>query len=153
MPLLSILLTAADPSILGRVDKASLSTQALMEIFIEGIENREIISGCAEEPNDFDKWNGFEYVEEQPADAAVKLINIYWVELGLAGTIDLQWLPPAIRSLSIRDNELSGSLNLTALPPSIQLLECRSNGFSGEIDLCRLPAEIEDLYLSINHLS
>ena len=50
----SIFLIAADISLLGRVDKASLSTQTLMEIFIEGIENRELICGSTEEPSDIE---------------------------------------------------------------------------------------------------
>ena len=55
MSLPSILLITADSSHLGRLDYASLSTQSLMEIFIEAIENREVICGSAEEPEDIEK--------------------------------------------------------------------------------------------------
>ena len=84
-----IILSAVESSHLGRLDYASLSTQALMEIFIEGIENREVICGSTEEPDDIDQWVGVEYVEEQPADDAEKLIHIEWGEIDLVGTIDL----------------------------------------------------------------
>ena len=146
-------LLAVESSHLGRLDYASLSTQALMEIFIEGIENREIICGNAEEPADVDQWKGFEYVEEQTADAGEKLINIDWYYLDLVGTIDLRWLPPNIYSIIIDDSQLSGSRNLAALPPSIQRLEFTTNAFSGEIDLCHLPAKITIVFLSVNQLS
>ena len=153
MQFYTIFLFASDSSHLGRLDYTSLSTQALMEIFIEGIENREVICRSAEEPADFDKWKGFWYSEDQPADGAEKQFESSWVDLALVGTIDLQWLPPTVLSLDIDDNQLSGSLNLTALPPSIQVLDCRNNAFSKEIDLCHLPAEIELLDLSVNQLS
>ena len=145
--------TAADTSHLGRVEKASLSTQTLMELFVEGIENKERICGNAEEPADIDEWTGFVHSEEQPTDEAEKQFNIDWSYLLLVGTVDLQWVPPTVIVLDISDNELGGSLNLTALPQSSQKLDLHSNHFSGEIDLCHLPAEIEVLDLSENKLS
>ena len=148
-----VLLSASDSSDLGRLDYASLSRQALMEIFIEGIENREIICGSAEEPEDIEQWRGFAYSEEQPSDTVEKHFIIRWVYLGLVGTIDLQWLPSTVQSLEIKYNKLTGSLNLTALPPSMQFLGIATNAFSGEIDLCHLPVGIKVLNLSNNQLS
>ena len=147
------LLSTADTSHLGRVDHASLSTQTLMEIFIEGLENRDVICGSTEEPNDIDQWRGFAYCPEQPADAAEKQFKIEWCSLNLMGTIDLRWLPRTVVSFIIWESKLSGSLNLTALPPSIQRLDLSFNAFSGEIDLCYLPVKIETLHLGRNQLS
>ena len=50
-----IFLNTADPS-LGRVDRASVPQQALMEMLIEGITNKEEICGDADEPNDIEEW-------------------------------------------------------------------------------------------------
>ena len=149
----SILLTAADTSYLGRVDKASLSTQTLMELFIEGIENREVICWSAEKPEDIDKWQGVTYGGEQNASGVENLLKIQWTGRKLVGVIDLQWISPTVFSLEIIGNKLSGSLNLTVLPPSIQVLDLCYNAFSGEIDLCHLPTEMKKLNLSSNHLS
>jgi len=149
----STLLTAADNSYLGRVDKASLSTQTLMELFIASIENREVICGSAEEPEDIDQWDGLTYSRDHHAEATENSIKITWHSLDLSGTIDLQWISPTVFSLEIIGNKLSGSLNLTALPPSIQVLDLCYNEFSGEIDLCHLPTEMKKLNLSSNHLS
>ena len=43
---------------LGRLDYASLSPQALMEMVIEGIANKEKICGDADEPKDIEEWKG-----------------------------------------------------------------------------------------------
>ena len=51
------LLEAVDSSF-GRLDYASLSQQALMEMVIEGIANKEKICGDANEPNDIEEWEG-----------------------------------------------------------------------------------------------
>ena len=109
MCLIFIRLTAADPSNLGRLDYASLSTQTLMEIFIDGIENREVICGSIEEPADIDKWEGFEYTLEHPAEGVERHFKIQSSGLNLVGTIDLRWLPPTTNYLNVYDNELSGS--------------------------------------------
>ena len=153
MHVYSTFLIASDSSNLGRLDYDSLSTQALMEIFIAGIENRDVICGSAETPDDFDKWDGFEYSGERSVEITEEEFKITWMRLHLVGTIDLQWLPPAIRWLNIFENELKGSLNLTALPESMEVLDCKNNAFSGEIDLRNLPAEIAYLGLAINQLS
>ena len=149
----SVLLAAADTFHLGRVDKASFPTQTLMEMLIQGIENREVICGSREEPEDIDKWHGFRYCPENPSDVAESQSKITWVNLNLVGTIDLQWLPPIVLSLKVMKTKLSGSLNLTALPWSIQFLTLSFNSFSGDVDLCYLPAEIKELDLSNNQLS
>ena len=52
-----LFLHAVDPSI-GRVDRASLPQQALMEMLIEGITNKEKICGHVDEPRDIEVWKG-----------------------------------------------------------------------------------------------
>jgi len=148
-----MLLSAVESSHLGRLDYASLSTQALMEILIEGIENRELICGSTEEPVDIEQWEGLEYVQEQPVDAAEKRFNVDWSYFNLVGTIDLRWLPPTAISLDVYDNKLSGSMDLTVLPLSVEWLILERNAFSGEIDLRHLPTKIQHLNVSYNQLS
>ncbi|KNH04576.1 hypothetical protein XU18_4206 [Perkinsela sp. CCAP 1560/4] len=53
----SVFLDAVDPS-LGRLDYASLSQQALMEMVIDGIANKEKICGDANELKDIEEWIG-----------------------------------------------------------------------------------------------
>ena len=55
-----VFLNTADPS-LGRVDRASLPQQALMEMVIEGIANKEKICGDADEPKDIEEWSAIEH--------------------------------------------------------------------------------------------
>ena len=48
-----------DPS-LGRVDNESLPQQALMEMVIYGIKNKEAICGNPDEKKDIEEWKGVE---------------------------------------------------------------------------------------------
>ena len=146
------LAVAVDPA-LGKIDKSSLPTQTLMEIFIEGIENKEIICGSTEEPTDVDEWEGFKYSDEHPNEDTEKPFSINWNELDLVGSIDLQWLPSTVSSLQAARNKLGCFLNLTTLPDSIQRLNLSNNVFSGEIDLCHLLADLKELNLTRNQLS
>ncbi|KNH04860.1 hypothetical protein XU18_3985 [Perkinsela sp. CCAP 1560/4] len=52
-----VFLDTVDPS-LGRVDLESLPQQALMEMVIEGIANKEKICGDVDEPKDIEEWKG-----------------------------------------------------------------------------------------------
>ena len=88
MNLYTIFFSTADIPFLGRVDKASLSTQTLIELFNKGIENLEVICGSTEEPADIGEWRSITYLQEQPVDRVEKQTNIYWHILNLWGTID-----------------------------------------------------------------
>ena len=116
MQLYSVFLTIAVDPTLGKVDKSSFSMQTLMELFITGIENREVICGSGEEPDDIDKWKGFKYCPEQPPNTTEKLFTINWYDLHLVGTIDLQWLSQTISSLNMAGSTLNGYLSLSSLP-------------------------------------
>ena len=72
-----LFLDAVDPS-LSRVDYESLPQQALMEIVIDGITNKQKICGDANEPKDIEEWNGVEIEDGE-------VVEIDWEEFDLKG--------------------------------------------------------------------
>ncbi|KNH04683.1 hypothetical protein XU18_4121 [Perkinsela sp. CCAP 1560/4] len=89
-----------DPS-LGRVDKESLPQQALMEMVIDGVKNKEAICGDVDEPKDIKEWKGV-------GIEGGKVVEIEWEEFRLRGSLDLQWLPSSVRKFLVRWNNLTG---------------------------------------------
>mmetsp|Transcript_9578 Transcript_9578/g.14523 ORF Transcript_9578/g.14523 Transcript_9578/m.14523 type:complete len:232 (-) Transcript_9578:21-716(-) len=139
-------------SALGKVNKSTLSQQTLMELFIEGISNKELICGSTEDPTRISTWNGL------TLSAAFEVVEIRWRYLDLSGSIALQWLPMTTEKLSIErtilgQRKLSGTLDFTSLPESLKYLQLVSHYFEGEISLTTLPAKMEYLDVSYNELS
>ncbi|KNH05957.1 hypothetical protein XU18_3119 [Perkinsela sp. CCAP 1560/4] len=82
-------LDAVDPS-LGRLDYASLSQQALMEMVIDGITNKEKICRDPDAPKEIEEWKGV-VIEDG------KVAEIDWDEFDLKGSLHLEWLPSSLR--------------------------------------------------------
>ncbi|KNH06903.1 hypothetical protein XU18_2334 [Perkinsela sp. CCAP 1560/4] len=72
-----LFLGTVDPSV-GRVDHESLAQQALMEMVIDGITNKEEICGDADEPKDIEKWKGVIIKDGE-------VVEIDWEEFDLKG--------------------------------------------------------------------
>ena len=136
-----LFLDAVDHS-LGRLDYASLSQQALMEMVIEGITNKEKICGDADEPKDIEEWKGVKIEDGE-------VVAIYWVSCALKGPIHLEWLPSSVKELSVSENSLAGTLDW-ALPTSMKELDLTANKFTGPVDLERLPERMESVDVSYN---
>ena len=94
-----VFLDTVDPS-LGRLDYTSLSQQALMEVVIEGITNKEKICGDADEPKDIEKWKGVEIEDGE-------VVAMDWHEFDIGGSLHLEWLPSSVRDLVANGNQLT----------------------------------------------
>ncbi|KNH08109.1 hypothetical protein XU18_1325 [Perkinsela sp. CCAP 1560/4] len=101
MTLELVLLNTADPS-LGRLDDASLSQQALMEVVIEGIANKEEICGDADEPIDIEEWKGVTVEDGE-------VVEIDWEQLYLEGSFHSEWLPISVRNFTVFFNQFSAN--------------------------------------------
>mmetsp|Transcript_33649 Transcript_33649/g.52606 ORF Transcript_33649/g.52606 Transcript_33649/m.52606 type:complete len:272 (-) Transcript_33649:79-894(-) len=148
---LSSVVVTIDPTPLGKVDKSTLSQQTLMELLIEGIENRELICGSKENPQDVVRWKGI----TQDCTGKITVINWQGDPLGMryVGKLSPQWIPPTVTSFSIVENDLSGSLDLRDLPGSLCGLNAGDNNFEGDLHLSSLPPEFEFLDVANNHFS
>ncbi|KNH07554.1 hypothetical protein XU18_1775 [Perkinsela sp. CCAP 1560/4] len=69
-----LLLDTVDPS-LGRLDYAPLSQQALMEMFIEEVTNKQLI---------FEEWEGVTIEDGEVAE-------IDWYKFDIGGSLQLEW--------------------------------------------------------------
>ena len=140
-----VFLDAVDPS-LGRVDLESLPQQALMEMVIEGIANKEKICGDVDEPKDIEEWKGVTVEDEE-------VVVIDWDRCKLEGSLYLEWLPSSVRRFLVGSNNLTGTLNSASLPTSIKSIYLGYNAFTGPIDLGRLPESMKGLHVQYNQLS
>ena len=140
-----VFLNTADPS-LGRVDRASLPQQALMEMLIYGKTNKQEICGDADEPKDIEQWEGV--ILE-----GGEVVKIKWNGFKLSGSLHLQWLPSSVRKLVVPWNNLMGTLDLASLPTAMGDLFLGSNAFTGSIVLERLPEGMEEISVRNNKLS
>lgn len=152
---------------LGKVDKNCLSQQTLMELFIEGIENKERIR---KDGDDISEWWGvtsndqgevvgiswyFNDLEGTP-DWKFLPATLTKIELGLnklEGQVDLTQLPQSLKIFNIRNNQFSGSLDLTQLPPNLKFLDISNNQFTGKVDLGQLPSKINALLFDNNQFT
>ena len=133
---------------LGRIDRASLSTQTLMELFIDGITNKELICGSAEHPKDLSEWHSGITLNDSNEVTSIAMSYV-WIE----GSIELNWLPPTVERVVLPENYLTGSLDLTCLPDGCTFVDLSGNRFSGTIDLTALPNGMKRMDLSWSRLS
>mmetsp|Transcript_27639 Transcript_27639/g.42919 ORF Transcript_27639/g.42919 Transcript_27639/m.42919 type:complete len:241 (-) Transcript_27639:8-730(-) len=126
----------------GKVDKASFSTETLMEMVVSGLTNSEKITGGT---LDINFWEGVVF-----EDHSNVLLEIRWESLDLSGTLQLESLPESLQVFNASGNTLHGTINLTALPENLIELNVFSNKLNGTLDLRKLPASLVELSLSMN---
>jgi len=139
-----IQLYCVDPS-LGKVDKASLPQQTLMELFIDGITNKEVICGLP--PKDVAEWPGV------AVNAMNDVTALKWAGRRLEGSLNLEWLPVTVSVVRVLFNKLSGSLNLSSLPTKVVMFCASANAFTGSVALYQLPSRMQDMLVNNNRLS
>mmetsp|Transcript_24555 Transcript_24555/g.38293 ORF Transcript_24555/g.38293 Transcript_24555/m.38293 type:complete len:277 (-) Transcript_24555:109-939(-) len=149
MPVLLFLraFVGADPSALGRLNYESMSQQALMEMLIDGITNREEICGSKDAPEDISYWRRLVTDSDN---------NVKWIIFSfrkLSGSVNLQWLPSTVEKVYLNENTLYGSLDLTCLPNGLVLFNALINEFCGEVDLAQLPDTLIEIALWKNQLN
>ena len=160
-----------DPA-LGRLDYSTMSTQALMEMFVEGLtpESKEIFQDDQGNYLDIEDWPGIKCGSDD--------LEIEWKDIHLEGSLTYQFMPPrttifivegdfrAIRSpLETSDlpRELEifriyrqahfGTVDMTSLPPALVSFQVCNNFFEGTINLTALPSKITDISMSNNKLT
>ena len=154
------LLVAVDPS-LGRVDYSLMSDQTLMEMLVEGFDDRT--QKTYQDDNgmylDVCQWwcikcDADESVIQIRIDSTkasgllalcyvppkVKALDIRsWGSSKITGSVELSRLPDGMESLYLDYNQLTGSVDLTKVPWKMQMLLLTNNKLTGEIDLTQLP--------------
>ena len=151
------LFTLAADTLLGRVSSLNISDQTCMELLVQNLSKRVILSDFKQNGEflDIAKWPGVRSTREG------NVRKIDWKLRTLPGTILLEHLPqsieifrathnqwvgtlntsllPAIFSFILNHNALTGSVDLTALPAGLTYFSIANNEFSGECQLHKLP--------------
>ncbi|KNH08658.1 hypothetical protein XU18_0855 [Perkinsela sp. CCAP 1560/4] len=130
-------------SAFGRVDRESLPQQALMEMVIQGITNKEDICCNVVEPKDVEEWIGVPIEDGE-------VVEIEWINYDLEGSVHLAWLPSSGRIFAAINNLLTGTVDWAFLPTSMEILDLALNAFTGSICLERLPEIMVYLNVSEN---
>ena len=161
-----------DPA-LGRLDYSTMSTQALMEMFAEGLtpESKEIFQDDQGNYLDIEDWPGIKCGSDD--------LVIEWKDIHLEGSLTYQFMPPRTRSFilylegirkirsPLETTDLPrglqifnvywqahfGALDMTSLPPALVILEVCNNRFEGTITLTALPSKIKEISMYSNKLS
>ena len=143
---------SADPS-LGRVDCSLMSDQTLMEMLIDGFDDK-----TQKKYQEYDEtyinvciWPCITCDEDE------RVIEINMDSINITGSIQLCYVPPSVKYLKIRNQwrhgKLSGSIDLAQLPEGMQLLDLQHNQLTGELDLARLPDRMRCIYLNYNQFT
>ena len=148
---------AAEFEELGRIDKASLSDQVVMEIFVSTLDDNEAFT----QDGDFIDIAGWPGVglsadgrvstidwERDSISAIFGLADESVIECG--GSIDFRWLPEQIEGVCINDLLFEGSIDTSCLPRSLHILLCDCNELSGSFALKGLPQNIVNISISSN---
>ena len=143
--LLSLEVTAIDPS-LGRMDRSTLSQQALMELLIDGIRYKRLFEENHKNYKDIAGWCGVTLSESGAVE------SICWGGMNLDGFLDWQWIPRTVVSFDATSTFVKGSLDVAALPEGLETLYLAQNRLCEAVDLTALPKKIKALNLSYNRL-
>ena len=148
---LSTITLCIDPT-LGRVDYNSLSDQTLMEMLIDGFDDKTKAEYQDNDGMYLDvcKWSCIQCDDDERVIIAdIKTRNV-------SGSIGICYVPPKVKELYMRarhKGKLTGSVDLTHLPVGMHVLQLQKNELTGEVDLAHLPNGMGFLHLNNNQLT
>ena len=169
--MLSFKLITADPS-LGRLDYGSLPDQALMELLIEGMaeKQKKLLQDDQGNFKDACGWYMHKCTDDRvthihfyeremswkqfPFQFIPPLVESFFVALSLvSGTLDTAVLPPKLQIFDVSQNKLEGPLNFKAFPRELRDISVAWNSFHGSCALADLPDALVEFFASGNKLS
>ena len=164
---------------LGRLDYASLSHQALMEMVIDGDDSRKEFQDDSGNYKDIRDWKGV------TLDSNGNVTEVRWE--WYASALDLRWLPPTLmkfwyhagyasrrvekcnepiqlhicyaqlpenlESFTMKRVGLRGEMDTRDLPRSLEIVDLPLNRIRGSLDLTTLPPEMKKLKMPLNEIS
>ena len=146
-----LLFPCIDPA-LGRLDYASLSDQARMEILVSGLD--EASRKCVQDENgaiiDVCDWPSITCDDEGNVIRMKPQARF----ADRRGTLYLDYIPPkcVYFSISVRTN-LTGTLTTSLLPQVLEVFACSNNKFFGTVDFTSLPSAMREFSIANNNFS
>ena len=153
-------LSAIDPA-LGRLDYASLSDQALMEMLVDGMveELEDPVLDSAGNYMEVCKWFNVHCTADRvievvfhscdmckkpfPFEFIPPLVEVLeFTSCHLHGTLDTAALPQNLVYCNVFDNALHGTLNFKDFPKNSETIIISSNNFDGSLALSELPDSV-----------
>ena len=134
---------------LGKFDHGCLPHQLLLETLVNDIPSKTQFIDTDGSFKDVHQWSGVACSDDGD------VIHIYWVKSSApffpgGGSIDFQWVPSTVESLSLNGNALHGTLETSKLAVALRGVSLISNNLWGTVDLTTLPLRIELVLLSNN---
>ena len=130
---------------LGRFDPSQLTSQASMELLVEGFseESQGFFKKDGEFISDLNLWPGI----ETHADGEVERISWRYftvLQRPLSGTFVVRYLPEKLENLYLTNGNFTGSFEFEYLPSGLKNLSLDKCKFSGSIRLTNLPKDMRD---------
>ena len=164
---------------LGRLDYSLMPDQALMEMLVEGLNDKtkEKYQDKHGMYLDVCEWSGINCdahqrvirisigidVSSENVRSLLQLchvppkVKVLRIISKLRGkqtvSVDLTQLPCGMEQLYLRNNQLTGAADLTQLPGAMTMLWLVNNQLTGAVDLTQLPDGMKELYLHNNQLT
>ena len=159
-------LIAADADGLSRVNPLLLPEETLLEMFFDGVENKDHLDFTNERFFIRDHTTAVTSIwitpsfNRRPLYGSVNFAflpqTVTVISLRgnvLQGPLDVERWPAALCSVSLEKNEFSGDLRAEKLPRDLIILNLHRNKLVGSVDMGALPPKLEELRLDDNELA
>ena len=133
---------------LGRLDYASLSDQALMEMLVDGMAGGlYLVQDSAGNFKEVCEWFNVECAE----DRVIK-VAFHYCDMGKK-QFPFDFVPPLVETLELTSCQLHGTLNTTVLPQKLTYCNVYDNALHGTLNCKGFPQNIENIIISSNNFS
>ena len=137
-----------DPA-LGRLDYASLSDQALMEMLVDGMAEKD--------KNSFQDANGnYTDISTWPL---VRLRNDHVVQMGFwtrnigDRQFPFELIPPLVEHCALYQTSVNGTLDTKVLPRTLLRFDVTENKLHGELNFPAFPRGLKEIIICYNQFS
>ena len=130
-------LVAPDDQHLGRLDPSVLPEQCLMEIFVEGFQNKTKFQDKNGHFTDCHDWNGTHVI-----DGVITPLAINDYKNPLEGSLNVRFLPSTVTLLRLVDQKQGGQLDTAEIPWNLISIELCENSLDGSFITEGLPQSI-----------
>ena len=138
---------------LGRLDYASMSEQAKMEMLVDAIHDKDVFQDTHGNYLDLQSWRGVS-LDTDDHVRAIRWCNLPGMLLfANGGSVAIEWLPPAVQHLTAFGTKLHGSIETELLPREMVALDVVNNLLCGSFALASLPQGLVKIYISLNKFS